>query len=168
MAEINPNWARWINASLAMYFKAVADALSPALPLIVEGIDERDAVKMENDHAELRLTGPFIRQPSKGDFILDVDTNILLTDLMEGESENTYNLTTWAGYFQQAAEKSINVYRYGPDTGGVDDSSWVGCLSVRTRKVGPNLYHFGQISTTDRVRQAAVDTKHRMYLTVSE
>ena len=168
MADIDPNWAKWINASLAVYFKAVADALTPPLPLLVEGIDERESEKMEVDRAELRVNGPFTRQPSKGYFILDVDTNILLTDLMQGESENTYNLSTWAGYFQQAAEKSIPVYRYGPDTSGVDDRSWVGCLSVRTRKMGPDLYNFGQVSTNDRVRQAAVDTKHRMYLTMSE
>jgi hypothetical protein len=166
MADINPNWARWIAASLAVYYKVVADALN--IELLVEGVDERESEKMEADRAELRVNGPFINQWSRGDFQLDVDSNILLTDLMAGEGENSYNLMTWAGYFQQAAEKSIPVYRYGPDTGGVDDGSWVGCLTVRDRKKGPALYHFGQISTNDRVRQAAVDTQHRMFLTVSE
>lgn len=166
MANINPNWARWVAASLAVYYKVVADAIG--IKLLVEGIDEREAEKMEFDRAELRVNGPFILQSSPSDFQLDVDSNILLTDLMTGEAENSYNLMTWAGYFQQAAGKSIPVYRYGPDTGGVDDGSWVGCLSARGRKSGPDLYHFGQISTNDRVRQAAVDTQHRMHLTVSE
>ena len=164
MAVINPNWARWIAASLAVYYKAVADGLG--LPIIAEGIDEREPAKLEVDHVEMRVNGPFIRQLSAGYFRLDVDSNILLTDLMGGESDNPYNLMTWAGYFQQAAEKSIPVYRYGPDTAGVDDGSLVGCLSVRGRKAGPDLFHFGQVTTDDRVRQAAVDTKHKMFLTV--
>jgi hypothetical protein len=166
MAEINPSWPRWIAASLAVYYKAVADNL--LIKLLVEGVDERESEKMEADRAELRVNGPFIRQLSNGYFRLNVDSNILLTDLMGGDGDNPYNLMTWAGAFQQAAEKSIPVYRYGPDTGGVDDSSWVGCLSVRGRKAGPDLFHFGQVSINDRVRQAAVDTKHEMFLTVSE
>ena len=166
MAEINPHWARWIAASLALYFKTVAD--NAGITLLVEGIDERESEKMEVDRAELRINGPFIRQLSEGYFRLDVDTNILLTDLMGGEGENPYNLMTWAGHFQHAAEKTIPVYRYGPDTMGVDDGSLVGCLSVRGRKEGSDLFHFGQVSVVDRVRQAAVDTQHWMFLTVSE
>lgn len=165
MADINPNWPRWIAASLAVYYKAVADALS--LNLLVEGVDERKSEMMGSDRAELRVNGPMIRHLSAGYFRLDVDSNILLTDLMEGEAENTYNLMNWAGAFQQAAEKTIPVYRYGPDTGGVDDSSLVGCLTIRGRKEGPSLFHFGQVSTDDRVRQAAVDTQHWMFLTVT-
>ena len=115
MAEMNPNWPRWIAASLAVYYKAVADSLS--INLLVEGIDERESEKMEADRAELRINGPFTRQLSKGYFQLNVDSNILLTDLMGGESDNPYNLMNWAGAFQQAAEKAIPVYRYGPDTG---------------------------------------------------
>ena len=166
MADINPNWPRWIAASLAVYYKVVADALS--IPLLVEGIDERESGKMEKDRAELRINGPFIKQPSNGYFQLNVDSNILLTDLMGGEEENSYNLMNWAGAFQQAAEKAIPVYRYGPDTAGVDDSSLVGCLTVRGRKEGPDVFHFGQVSTDSRVRQAAVDTQHWMHLTVTE
>ena len=166
MAEINPNWARWIAASLAVYYKTVADALS--IELLVEGIDERESEKMNADRAELRVNGPFIRQQSSGYFRLDVDSNILLTDLMGGEEDNPYNLMNWAGAFQVAAEKAIPVYRYGPDTEGVDDASLVGCLTVRGRKEGPDLFHFGQVSVDDRVRQAAVDTQHWMFLTVSE
>jgi len=92
MAQINPHWARWIAASLAVYFKTVAD--NAGITLLVEGIDERESEKMEVDRAELRINGPFIRQLSEGYFRLDVDTNILLTDLMGGEVENPYNLMT--------------------------------------------------------------------------
>lgn len=166
MAEINPNWARWIANSLVVYFEAVAEVIG--VEMLSEGIEERTQAIMKSDRAEFRFNGPFIRQLSKGYFQLDVDTNILLTNLMDGENDNPYNLINWAGAFQQAAEKSIPVYRYGPDTDGVDDESLVGCLSVRGKKDGSDVYHFGQVSIVDRVRQSAVDTKHWMFLTVTE
>ena len=165
MAEINPNWARWIVVSLAEYFKTVADATG--IKILIGGIDEQESKKTRVDHAELRINGPFIRQLSNGYFRLDVDTNILLTDLMGGESDNPYNLMSWAGQFQQAAEKTIHVYRYGPDTTGIDDGSMVGCLSVKAGKKGSDIHQFGQINVKDRVRQAAVDTQHWMFLNVS-
>jgi hypothetical protein len=87
---------------------------------------------------------------------------------MGGEADNPYNLMNWAGAFQQAAERAIPIYRYGLESLGVDDGSLVGCLTIRGRKEGPDLFHFGQVSVDDRVRQAAVDTQHWMFLTISE
>jgi len=161
--SMNPNWPKWIAASVAVYFKAVADAIP--LKIIVEGVDERESEKMEVDHVELRINGPYVYENSKDYFRLDVDTNVLFTDLMGGESDNPYNLHTWAGLFQEAAQKPIPVYRYGPDTSGVDDGTFVGCLTPRGRnKDASKLFNFGQISVNDRVRQMAVDTRHWMHL----
>ena len=164
MAEINPNWARWIVTSLAVYFKAIADDVG--IEFLVAGVDERESETVETDHAELRVNGPFIRQLSSGYFRLDVDSNILLSDFIGG-SENPYKLIDWAGKFQQAAERSIPVYRYGPDT-SVDDGSLLGCLSVRGGKNGSDIYQFGQVNANDRIRQVSVDTRHWMFLTVLE
>ena len=144
MAEINPNWAHWIVTSLAVYFKAIADDVE--IEFLVAGVDERESEKIEADHTELRVNGPFIRQLSAGYFRLDVDSNILLSDFIGG-NENSYKLIDWAGKFQQAAEKSIPVYRYGPDT-SVNDNSLLGCLSVRGGKNGSDIYQFGQVNHT--------------------
>ncbi len=165
---INENWTRWIHASVAVYFKGIADGLNDGngLKLIVEGIDEREAEKMDVDHAELRINGPMVHQLSHNYFRLDVDTNVLLTDLMGGAHEDPYDLQRWTGAFQQAAWENIPVYRYGPDTEGVDDDSFLGCLIPRGRKEAAKAFQFGQVSINDRVRQAAVDTRHKMELTV--
>lgn len=165
---INENWTRWIHASVAVYFKNIADALNSGagLKLIVEGIDEREPEKMDVDHAELRINGPMVFQLSHNYFRLDVDTNVLLTDLMGGTHEDPYDLQRWTGAFQQAAWETIPVYRYGPDTVGVDDGSRLGCLIPRGRKEAARAYQFGQVSINDRVRQAAVDTRHSIELTV--
>lgn len=139
----------------------MADSLP--LPLLVEGIDERESEKMDVDHAELRITGPFINEVSRDFFELHITTNILLTDLMGGEGENTYSLFEWAGAFQEAACKPISVYRYGRDTLGIDDGSRLGCL-LPFGKDGSRLFHYGQVSTKDRVRQSAIDTRHYMQI----
>ena len=52
----NPNWNRWILASLAD-FKQVASGLS--LPVLVETLDQRtQAFMAARDRAEVRITGP--------------------------------------------------------------------------------------------------------------
>ena len=57
----NPNWARWVFASVATYLKEVA--LEAELTAIVEGLDDRTTEFMEApDRCEIRITG---RSPGK-------------------------------------------------------------------------------------------------------
>ena len=73
----NPHWPRWIFASTADYFKQAADGIE--LPILIEGIDEREAAKMRvNDHVEFRINGPAVSELSRGYFRLDMDVNLLL------------------------------------------------------------------------------------------
>ena len=153
---INPNWPRWITASLSNYFAEVATTLN--IPLIVDGIDERESTKL-GDHVELRINGPFAREPSKGYFILEVGVNLLITDIM-GNTENPYKLTTLAGGFQAAVSKPILLHKYGPEP--EDDQTYFGCLLYKSIKT----FQYGQVSANDRVRQAAVDAQ--LYLEIEE
>ena len=78
MSSANPHWPRWIFASAADYFKQAADGIE--LPILIEGIEEREAEKMRaNDHVEFRINGPAVTELSRGYFRLDVDVNLLLT-----------------------------------------------------------------------------------------
>jgi hypothetical protein len=163
MTQPNPNWPRWIFASIADYFKTAAQAIP--LPLLVEGIDERMGDDEHYSHAELRINGPSIQELSKGYFRLQVGINVLLTELME--RTHTYDLQDWCGAFSVAMDGPINLYHYGPDTGGVDDGQWFDCLLPLKSKFDPNrIFHFGQISKTDRVRQSMVDGAFVVYLTI--
>jgi len=52
----NPNWARWVFASVASYLKRVAEEAH--LPALVEGLDDRTTEFMEaTDRCEIRITG---------------------------------------------------------------------------------------------------------------
>jgi len=157
---MNTNWPRWIFASIAEYMRPIAAAIP--LPLLVEGIDDRIESKMEADHAELRVNGPAISEISSDYYRLVVDVNVLLTDLMDGSTENAYDLIQWGGVFQEALSGPISIYKYG--SGADDDDAYIGCLEVLGGRDSVKLFHFGQISKVDRVRQSMVDSRFSIYL----
>lgn len=158
---MSADWARWIMASSAVYFKNIANGIP--LPLLVEGIDERQSSTMHYDHAELRVGGPFPTELSHDYYQLSVDMNVLVTELMREQGDNAYELITWCGVFQQAMDGPINVYKYG--NLAQDDSSWVGCLRPRQGKFEANrILHFGQINKVDRIRQSVIDGRFTMYI----
>jgi hypothetical protein len=160
---MNANLARWTAASIAVYFKATADAIP--LTFFVEGVDERTSDSMLEEHAELRINGPYIREVSSGYWRVHLDINIMLTDQMKMSDENGYDIHTWGGEFLSAMVEPIPVFRFG---GGVeDDDSLIGCLTQRTGFSEPaRLIHFGQVSREDRIRQAVVDGRFEMYLSM--
>lgn len=158
---LNPNWPRWIMASVADYFDTVITGIP--LPLLTEGVDEREPEKMHYNHAELRVSGPFIMEPSHNYYILNVDINVLLTEIMGMSHDNAYDIATWCGIIQAAMDGPINIYRYGKEEG--DDQQWIGCLVPRRGRYDSNkVLHFGQINRVDRVRQSVVDGRFKMEL----
>ena len=82
----NPNWARWIFHSVADYLKEVATDAD--LPVLIEHFDERTAAfERATDKAEIRITGPFDQELSKGYHRIYVDVNVLLTSRYDGPEE---------------------------------------------------------------------------------
>ena len=158
-------WMKWIWASVAKHTKAVSNNMN--LPLLVEGIDDRQPKNVQASHAELRINGPFIYELSHDYYEVLVPINILLVDYMVGDSSDAYRLQTWAGTFQATMDEPIPIYRYGQDA--VDDGTFLECLRVRkTRDGGIRIIHFGQVArmgTLDtNIRETAVDGMFAMYL----
>jgi hypothetical protein len=156
----NPNWARWVFASVATYLKAVA--LRAALPALVEGLDERTTEFMEaTDRCEIRITGPFTREPSCDYFYIEVVVNVLFFSRYE-EQKNQYAIIQTMGAFQEAMDGAIPVYQYGNEPGD-DEQAFIGCLlPVHGRNEAIRLLHFGQVDPTDRLKQSMVDARYRM------
>jgi hypothetical protein len=158
---LDKDLARWVFASIAVYFQSIATGIS--LPLLVEGIDERDSEIMRADHAELRINGPFVKEVSHNCWRTWTDINILLTDRMQMSQEDAYGIMRWGGEFESAMNERIPVYKLGPDVG--DDDSLLGCLTMRKgQSESVKLFHFGQINSTDRIRQSVIDGRYEMYL----
>lgn len=163
----NANWTRWIFASLATYLKQVAR--DNDLAVMVEGLDERSTEFMHAcDRVEIRITGPFIRELSHNYWELKVDVNVLVSSRFDGpDTRNRYTFAQIAGIFQAAMEAVIAIYRYGNQPG--DDETLVGCLSTLTgRRDAVKVFHFGQVNSTDGLRQSMIDAKYVMELSDNE
>ena len=159
---MDENLARWIFASVADYFNSVATGLS--LPLFVEGVDERSDELMRVNHAELRTTGPLVKELSNNYYRVIVDISILLTYQMKLAGADAYEIVRACGKFQSSMLDPIPVYRYGPDP--VDDDTLVGCLVIRDPSAySAEIWNFGQIGKDDRVRQSEVNASFEMNLT---
>jgi hypothetical protein len=161
----NPNWVRWVFASVATYLKQVATGSN--LPVLVEGLDERTPVFMQaTDRAEVRVSGPFSKELSHGWYELVADANVLLTSRYDGQEKSRYAILQFAGEFQAAMQDSIPVYKYGKLPG--DDGTLVGCLQLVNGRVGDSggvrVSHFGQLDATNRLKQSIVDARYRMEL----
>lgn len=158
----NPNWARWIHASIGKYLKDVADTIS--IPSLVEGVEDRDDTFMESpDRVEIRVNGPFTKELSAGYHRLYVDVNVLVNSVMGGATKTAYKLDEILGVFHNAMDGALATYRFG--TGPDDDDSLLGCLTPRPGKNDSiRVLHFGQLDRTDRIKQGMVDARYVMYL----
>ena len=98
----NPNWARWVFASVATYLKQVAQ--SQQLPVLIEGLDERTTEFMNaTDRCEVRITGPFTREVSRDWYQIEVVVNVLFVSRYE-EQKNQYAIIQKTGVFQEAMD----------------------------------------------------------------
>jgi len=162
----NPNWARWVFASVATYLKHVAQEAH--LPALVEGLDDRTTEIMEaTDRCEVRITGPFTKEVSHDYFHIEIVVNVLFLSRYE-EQKNQYAIIQKMGVFHEAMDGAIAVYKYGIEPGD-DEHALVGCLSpVHGRNDAIRLMHFGQVDPTDRLKQSMVDARYRMELSTNQ
>ena len=166
----DPNWARWIFHSVADHMKQVATDAD--LPVLVEHFDERTAAfEQASDHAEIRITGPFDQELSKGYHRIYVDVNVLLTSRYDGAKKNAATILKYAGLFHEAMSEPIPIWNYGGEPGdyiATDKASQVhlGCLLPRPGNNNSiRVLHFGQLDKVDKLKQTAVDGRYVMELT---
>ena len=161
----NPNWARWIFASLATLMKGVAEANK--IPCLVEGLDERTTEFMDStDRVEIRITGPFSRNLSVATayYELAVDMNALFVSRYEN-GKNNYAILAVIGAFQTAMDAPIPIYQYG-GLPGDDETVCIGVMEPRNKRGDAvRVMHFGQADLTNRVKQSLVDARYLLFLT---
>jgi len=122
------------------------------------------------DRAEIRITGPHIRERSRGDFYVRVEVSVLLSSRYDGQLKNALEIHRFAGLFQEALTLPIPVWNYGAESGDFVEGQpatqlKLGCLETVEREP-VRVFHFGQIHETDKLKQTAVDAKLQMELTV--
>lgn len=160
---VSSNWARWIFSSLAVYLKEVAT--DHEIVALIEGVDDRtDAIMQAENRVEIAITGPFTRELSRGYYELKVGVRVLIQSRMGKPPANRYEPQRIAGIYHEAMDAAIAIYRYGDNP--EDDQGLLGCLSALNDKNNPiKVFHFGQMTPTDRLRQSMVDCWYVMELT---
>ncbi len=83
--------------------------------------------------AEIRITGPFDQELSKGYHRIYVDVNVLLTSRYDGQ-KNAATILKYAGLFHEAMSEPIPVWNFGGEPGDyVEDDPetqvFLGCLN---------------------------------------
>ena len=151
--EKHESWMRWIIASVNTYFLSAKGVL----PMYLEG-DER-TLQDEAEFYELRVDGPFILQPQKDLYYLDVEINVLVQTHMD--DRRLYNGQTAAGPIIKAFKNAICVYKYGD--GIFDDQTLLGVLRLN-RKLDEtvDVNSFGIIKEDSRLTHLTVEAHYRM------
>jgi hypothetical protein len=161
MAVGNENWDRWIYATMGFDFNAafVADP-DVEFEIFIEGTHR--GLPSETELLEFRMNGPQRRQPSRGNFILTVEINILVRSYMDDNDfhkmrRNVGKVTNWLA-------KNHCIFRYGD--GAADDQTFLGELHLKNRHKSDVLQVnlFGQIDPKFRIEEATVEAEFEIHL----
>lgn len=164
-SELKTSILRWITASIANYF----DSNRGSLNMHFEGIErDRKGDTTHNTNTdeffELRIDGPNIKEYSKKYFYCYVEVNCLIQSLID--EDDVFKLQTVLGKVTNLFGKSIQIYKYGAETG--DDESLVGCLvQINDTRNHLQVNNFGQVHQDTRIQQGSVEAHYEMHLTIN-
>lgn len=150
---INPNWDRWIAASIGRYFK---DNIT-SLPLFFEG-QLIDQAVITADHLEFRVNGPDIYEISKNNFEISVGVNILCVLLKDTD---LYKDRRIAGLVASTFAVNICINKLGD---GVDDDGMYLGTMILCSKPPVEIDHFGVIDSKMGLIHATVNGMYKMNL----
>jgi len=156
----NPNWGRWIFASMSGEFKGQFES---NFGVFIEGTHR--GLPANTELLEFRMDGPTQKQPSRGYFILGVEVNILVRSFMD--DRDFHKIRRSCGEVATWLMQNHCIYRYGD--GPDDDDSLLGTLQFKNRtfrEVSP-INHFGQIDPAYQLEEATVEAVFELHLSVS-
>jgi hypothetical protein len=152
---------------VADYFKEVAGDVS--LPVLVDHLDERtDAIMQATDRAEVRITGPFVKNASKDYYLAFVDISVLLVSRYDGSRKSAYDILKYTGVFFDAMSTAIEVWNFGGEDGDyVEDEEesqiLLGCLEPRPGQ-SIQVIHFGQTAQEEKCKITEITCKYQIEL----
>jgi len=154
---IDPNWGRWIFASVSNYFNTISGAAS--IPFFVEGADKADTEELE--YFEFRINGPEFKEISRNFWNIRVEINVFCE--AKRQKENFHRIHALTGVAASMFANSIECFKFG--TGAGDDSTSFICLQLES-KGGEDVrvHHFGQLEPDLLAMQATVDGCYEGFL----
>lgn len=143
---MDPNWIRWIVASLNKHFKN-----SITIPVYLEN-ENRRTDPLE-DYAEFRWSGPRFSEQSKDYWYIEVDIDVLV--FSKGTGRNGYTPEVGIGSVLAAFTADIPVFQLP------DPNLQLGCLRKEQDIIVTN---FGLPKDQGRLRMASVEATYCMNL----
>src|SRR4051812_30341190 len=104
----DPNWERWVFASISDHFNTVITAAMSDAKMYVEGADKTND---DPKYFEFRMDGPYLRQISRNFWEIWVNVNILCIAKRDGTDFHTIH--RMAGVASSAFSNSISVLKFG-------------------------------------------------------
>jgi hypothetical protein len=158
MAAIgNENWDRWIYATMGFDFNA---QFQSDFEIFIEGTHR--GLPEDTELLEFRMNGPQRRQPSRGNFILTVQINILVRSYMD--DNDFHKMRRNVGKVVNWLCNNHCIFRYGD--GVPDDDSFLGELHHKNRHKSDlaQVNLFGQIDPKFRIEEATIEAEFEIHL----
>jgi hypothetical protein len=152
----DPNWTRWIVASVQKHFDLRAAPNN--IPTLYEG-DDISAVKDQIKYVEIRVNGPRYKELSKGYHQFHIDVGVMCSAYI---GSDIHELNKLVGLYQSKMIP-IDVKKFGNLSG--DDQSYIGCLELRD-DVDPSVdtISYGQTEAEKRLMQTSVEGFYELEL----
>ncbi len=151
--SINPNWDKWIRASVNVYLKEQLLLLDSSLKIFSEGAPEEDRNGAQ-DWVEMRLDGPTYKPQANDEWLVTVEINLLVTSLIN--EEPIYRHREIAGKIARILSSEIPLKEYGDD-----DTMQFGCLQLK------DIYthYYERVNADTPMKQVTLDCFGDVYLT---
>jgi hypothetical protein len=154
--KFDPNWYRWIFASVAKHFNAIGELNE--IHCHVEGFPRHTDELTE--WFEVRMDGPYTKEHSDDAYELRVEINLGI-NVVVGPDVNAYRDKQIQGILTEGFVDNICIYKLG-DT-EEDDGSEIGYLEIltgfRERIVTSN---FGVINAQTGINQSSIEAHYRI------
>lgn len=153
---INPNWARWIFASVSKHF----DTNKNGIDLYIEG-QHRNATQVK-DSLELRVDGPYYTEESHNYWRIYIEVSLLVQSMQDDKDfHRTHRICGQVA----AAFTTIPIFKFGD--GPSDNANvQIGCLEVITggsrERIQTN--HFGLLAPDVKLMQSTVEAHYEVHL----
>lgn len=157
MTNFELNLPRWIYASASLFFK---NTIAGRLPLYLEGQERR--TEDVTNHLEFRLDGPYVCEPTQGDYSIEFEINVLVVSKCDGVDH--HKLYKDCGIALQCF-KAIPIYKYGD--GPDDDQSVLECaLLVKgtDQRDAIRVSHFGKVDPSKQCLQSSVEGHYHFFV----
>lgn len=153
---INPNWDRWIRASIDDYFDTNKG------PYIFYHEGEPRKTSEHETFFEVRFDGLWIRQISATTYKIELEINVLVSC---NQSNKLYEINTLAGFVSSLFAVSISIFKLGDESG--DDGTLVDCITLDTSSSNKGVmgHKYGLVEPSLPVIQATEEAKYYAFWT---